>query len=168
MMLNGGVYDSTRVIADTTIALHQARGRHARTRLGYLRRLGKLREVSPRRRVRSHRLYGHVAVDRSRSRHVRGAAHQSRARRESQASGESDRRRSRRPRRCRCARGHRLRGRHDGHARTFRADKAVDWNRPVRRPRKHTSRRELRASTHSSAHTPTKPKASSSTASRRR
>ena len=81
MMLNGGKYNGTRIVSRLHgRAVHEARGRHARARLGHLRRLGQLRQVPRRRRLRPHRLHRHVALDRSGPRHVRRPADEPRAR----------------------------------------------------------------------------------------
>ena len=163
MMLNGGEYDGTRIIADSTVALFTTRAAGTRAlgwdTCGGSGSCGK---------YFGEEAYGHTGftgtslwIDPD-SRHVRHPAHQPRARRARQAPGEGDLRRSRRSRRRRRARRDRLRRRADGMPAKFRADQAVDWQKPVRRPRKHTSTKKRSPSSSSSASRSSGSKASAS------
>jgi CubicO group peptidase (beta-lactamase class C family) len=165
MMLNGGVYDSTRVIADTTIALFTKRAAGTRA-LGWdtCGGSGSCGKYLP------EDAYGHTGftgtslwIDPDRDMFVvllTNRVHDARAKRPAKviADVRAD---------LADAAALAVTDYADGMMvmpATFRADKAVDWNRPVRRPRKHSSSKKSTA--HSSVHTPTRPKASSSAASR--
>ena len=173
MMLNGGVYDSTRVIADTTVALFTKRAAGTRAlgwdTCGGSGSCGKYLPADA---------YGHTGftgtslwIDPDRDMFVvllTNRVHDARAKRPAKviADVRAD---------LADAAALAVTDYADGMMvmpATFRADKAVDWNRPVRRPRKHstakksTSKSATHSSAQSSARATTKPKASSSTTSR--
>jgi serine-type D-Ala-D-Ala carboxypeptidase len=170
MMLNGGVYDSTRIIADTTIALFTKRASGTRAlgwdTCGGSGSCGKYLGADA---------YGHTGftgtslwIDPERDMFVvllTNRVHDAKAKRPSKviADVRAD---------LADAAALAVTDYADGPMvmpASFRADKAVDWNKPVRKPRKHTSSKKSsskssKSSTSSSAHTATKSKSSTSAA----
>jgi CubicO group peptidase (beta-lactamase class C family) len=169
MMLNGGVYDSTRIIADTTIALFTKRASGTRAlgwdTCGGSGSCGKYLGADA---------YGHTGftgtslwIDPERDMFVvllTNRVHDAKAKRPSKviADVRAD---------LADAAALAVTDYADGPMvmpATFRADKAVDWNKPVRKPRKHSSSKKSSSKsssrTSSSAHTATKSKSSTSAA----
>ena len=142
MMLNGGVYDSTRIVADSTIALFTKRQPGAGTRaLGW----DTCNDKGSCGQYLSENAYGHTGytgtsiwIDPDRDMFVvllTNRVHEAKAKRPAKviADVRAD---------LADAAALSVTDYADGPMvmpAKFRADNAVDWNKPVRRPRKHTT-----------------------------